>query len=84
MRDERPITSAAGAEPAKAAAQKSEFKVVEKREDGTVVLDLGDGRMTVAEVAEGVNDIRKGSMVAIAADGLEDGVPQNAKVIKLA
>lgn len=65
--------------------QNTEFKVAEKREDGTIVLALGDGRMVVAQVADGVEGIHKGGKVIITAESfLEDGTPEGATVVKVA
>lgn len=62
-----------------------EFKVAERREDGTVVLLLDDGRMVPATVKDGVEGIRKGGTVTISAKGFsEDGVPEAPEVIKAA
>jgi len=63
-------------------SDRREFKVAERREDGTVVLDLGDNRMAVATVKDGVEGIRKGGTVTITATGFNDGVPEGAEVIK--
>jgi hypothetical protein len=50
----------------------AEFKVAEIREDGTVILELGDGRMFPATVAEGVEGVHKRGTVLVKADGLND------------
>ncbi len=64
--------------------QNTEFKVAERREDGTIVLELSEGRMIVATVKDGVEGIRKGGTVNITADSfLEDGTPENPVVVKV-
>lgn len=63
--------------------QITQLKVAEKREDGTVVLELEDGRMLVATVKDGVEGIRKGGMVNITAPSfLEDGSPEAPEIVK--
>lgn len=62
----------------------AEFKVAEIREDGTAVLELGDGRMFLATVAEGLEGVRKRGTVLIKADGVgDDDVPINPVITKI-
>jgi hypothetical protein len=66
-------------EKTQSAPAPAEYKVAENREDGTVVLELTDGRMFVANVSEGGEKPRKGSSVAVNHGGLDaEGVPVNA------
>ncbi|MGN6820573.1 MAG: hypothetical protein ACTHJR_18100 [Sphingomonas sp.] len=74
----------AASTPAKTSARETEYKVVQKNDDNTVILELQDdsGRMIPAEVPEGI-EVRKGSLVTITSDGEdESGAPLNAKVAK--
>lgn len=81
---ERPVREITPASDTSASKNITELKVAEKREDGTVVLELEDGRMLVATLKDGVEGIRKGSTVNITADSfLEDGTPENPVVVKV-
>lgn len=73
-------------DPASAQTAKTatEFKVAEKRDDGTVILQASDGRMFPATLKEGVEAPHKGSMVTIGAHELDgDGIPKTAEITKL-
>ena len=60
-----------------------EFKIAERREDGTVIAQMEDGRMFPVAVAEGV-ELRKGSKVGLKfAESDKDGVPVDATVTKV-
>ena len=83
-RTETPVRENTPRSDAPAAKPNTEFKIAERREDGTVVLQLDEGRMVVAQVKEGVEGIRKGSTVNITADSfLEDGTPENPTVVRV-
>lgn len=60
-----------------------EFKVAEVRDDGTVILQMEDGRMFPAEAKDGV-DVNKRSTVFITNEGEDkDGTPLNAKIARI-
>ncbi len=62
----------------------AEFKVLHVLDDGSVHLDLGDGRVFAATVDEKVEGVKKGAHVTIRTTGLDkDEVPAEAVVTKV-
>lgn len=62
------------------------YKVAEVRDDGTIVLFLEDGEtMFTARTREGLEGVRKGSVVVIkAGEADKSGAPTDAEVVRLA
>lgn len=77
MADPTPAPSQSKPEP------KPEYKIAEVRADGTVIVQMEDGRMFPAEAKEGLA-LRKHAVVEISHDGTDkDGAPLAAKLVRV-
>jgi len=62
----------------------AEFKIADVLDDGSVILELGDGRMFAATVKEGVEGIKRHATVTVKVEELDKhDVPVGAVVQKV-
>jgi len=91
--NEKTLVPSDGPDPAKPAAlttdnkdkpSPAQFKVAEVRDDGDVVLELGDGRVFLATVKDGVEGVKKHATVTVKVEELDKhDVPVGAVIQKV-